>query len=125
MKKLILCALIVFANSAFADEDKCNPKSSITSDMLQCADEEYQKNDALLNKNYKAAMKACGDDKQCKSDLQKMQRHWIAYKEAVSAWIYSYGENGGGSLGSVQAIQWEAEETKKQAELLQQHYHSQ
>ena len=124
MKKLMLCALMVLASPVFADGNKCNPESSITSDMLDCADEAFQKNDALLNKNYKAAMKSCGDDKQCKSDLQKMQRHWIAYKEAVSAWIYSYGENGGGSLGRVQAVWWEAEETKKQADLLKEHYHT-
>ena len=124
MKKLILCALMVLASPVFADDNKCNPESTITSDMLDCAREAFQKNDALLNKNYKAAMKACDDDKQCKSDLQKMQRHWVAYKEATVKYILEYGENGGGSLGQVQAEAWLARETKKQAELLEQHYHA-
>ena len=120
MKNIMLCALIVLAMPAFA----CNPSSGNTDDLKECADEEFQKNDALLNKNYKAAMKACGNDKQCKDSLRQMQRHWIAYKEAVSAHIYSYGANGGGSLGGLEAIEWESEETKKQAELLEQHRNS-
>ena len=124
MKNLILFAYIFLLSPVFAEENNCNPESSVTSDMLACADEEFQKYDALLNKNYKAAMQACGDEQKCKDSLRQMQRHWIAYKEAAVEYILNYGENGGGTLGQVQAMAWLADETKKQAELLKEHYHA-
>lgn len=123
MKKTCLPLLIFLsASSVHADEIKCNPSGSMI-EMIKCAADEYQKNDKLLNERYKIAMKKCDEyfpqnAKECKNSLLKAQRNWSTYKESMHSYIYGFGPNGGGSLGRLEAAQFLADETKKQADLL-------
>ena len=71
-----------------SDENKrCMDKSGgVTSEMRACNGEELQRQDKRLNKAYKEAMKAL--DTKHKTELKKVQRQWIKYRDAKCNFLF-------------------------------------
>ena len=88
---LSAAALFLAAGSAHAqDETKCNPDGN-TSEMAACAENDYQAEDAKLNKVYATYLKKMqGIDADMGSTppdtavvrLKTAQRAWIAFRDA-------------------------------------------
>jgi uncharacterized protein YecT (DUF1311 family) len=97
----------VFSASA-QDELKCNPEGA-TSEMAQCARDDFDKADKKLNKVYQQLLKSftetdkeVGDttpeDSRVKR-LKEAQRAWIVFRDADCALIST--ENFGGSMEQI------------------------
>ena len=97
--------------------DACMEQATATADMKNCLNAAYEYWDGILNRNYKQAMRNCEEfgEPECKKKLLKAQRAWIQYKEGWVDYIYS---STGGTMSSLNALSFQAPETKKQAELL-------
>jgi uncharacterized protein YecT (DUF1311 family) len=77
----------------------CMDKSGgVTMDMIGCITAEYQRQDARLNKAYKALMAELPPPR--KTQLQEAQRSWINYRDANCAF---YDDPDGGTLARVNA----------------------
>ena len=63
-------------------------------DMNICADKDYQKADAALNRTYKAAI--AGLDEDGRKLLRAAQRDWIKFRDSECSW--EAGANQGGSI---------------------------
>lgn len=97
----------------------CIDKSESTADTIDCIGKAYEHWDKKINQNFKKAEGACAESENpqdCKKALVKAQRLWVQYKEAMPTVIEYL--NGGGSMSRVTANYFMAEETKKQAQLL-------
>ncbi|MBQ9579232.1 MAG: DUF1311 domain-containing protein [Ottowia sp.] len=98
--------------------DACLKKSGgVTDKMEACSRAAYEYWDKQLNAEYKKVRQACPDDS-CRQKLRDMQRHWIQYKESMSGVVYRGIGTEGASMNRLNAVAFEAEETKKQTELL-------
>jgi uncharacterized protein YecT (DUF1311 family) len=76
-----------------ADGIDCN-NAMAQNDMNICADKDYRKADAALNRTYKDTLK--GQDAHTTDLLRKAQRAWIAFRDAEC--VYQNVENEGGSI---------------------------
>ena len=77
----------------------CMDKSSgVTMDMIGCITAEHQRQDARLNKAYKALIAELPPSR--KTQLQAAQRAWITYRDANCAF---YDDPDGGTLARVNA----------------------
>jgi len=78
---LLVSATILSANSNYSKIFKqCIDNSGgVTLKMRQCNGAEIKRHDKLLNANYKKAMKVLSLNK--KTELKKVQREWIKYRE--------------------------------------------
>ncbi len=120
----LLAAVLVAPSAVLATEEElapgfnaCMQRGYSTANMVECYNSAYEYWDKILNKNYKKAMKNCDEDgtPECKANLKKAQIAWIQYKEIMSAFISSSSD---GTISRVNTISFLAEETKKQAKLL-------
>ena len=79
----------------------CMDKSGgITIGMIECIGAETTRQDARLNRAYKAAMAAQSPER--KKQLQTAQRAWIKFRDANCAYYY---DPDGGSMARVSANQ--------------------
>ena len=126
---LILTAIsLTFCAGAYADDYTCNPQDNSTMGIVSCNLYEYQSYDALLNKAYKSAEKACNSgadfeedadmakirqlrNKECISALKTSQLSWIKFRDNFAR----YKSIGEGSITQILYSSFLAEETKKQA----------
>nr|WP_180207035.1 lysozyme inhibitor LprI family protein [Pseudomonas sp. SbOxS1]NYU07345.1 DUF1311 domain-containing protein [Pseudomonas sp. SbOxS1] len=84
--ELTLCVFSVFwISSSFADGD-CDKESSITKDILQCADTAYKKIDKKLNEQYSAL--GANPKFIHRTLLLDGERAWIKYRDAHCENIY-------------------------------------
>ena len=103
MVLLMACAPLV-ARAAEGDglskqHAACMDRSEgVTVKMIDCITAEYQRQDARLNKAYKALMAELSPAR--KKQLREAQRAWIKFRDANCAF---YGDPDGGSLARVSA----------------------
>ncbi|TWH77204.1 uncharacterized protein YecT (DUF1311 family) [Azomonas agilis] len=104
--------------SAFEDEDyssaynQCMDKADgVTIPMVECAMAEFQRQDTLLNQNYKAALKTLAPEKQ--KQLREIQRLWIQFRDAECSF---YGNLTGGSIDRITSSSCMMEITKARAD---------
>jgi uncharacterized protein YecT (DUF1311 family) len=77
------------------DADGVDCKNAMAqNDMNVCADRDYRKADAVLNRTYQDAIK--GLDAHTLDLVRKAQRAWIAFRDAECT--YESAENEGGSI---------------------------
>lgn len=128
----ILCcglALLFLAAPVMAEDDELAPgfalcmerSGGVTAEMLECLQQAYDFWDARLNANYKKARRACqasADPEGCTGRLLKAQRAWIQYKETTAGLVELPYE--GGSMARLSAMSFLAEETRRQALVLDQ-----
>ncbi len=92
-----LLALCLTAASAFAGEQPpdfqaCidrteNAKGAVVQAMLACQDESIRYWDNKLNANYRKAREICAaasEPEECRQKLQRAERLWIQYRDAMS-----------------------------------------
>jgi len=86
-------------------------------DQNVCADEELRRQDARLNRNYKAALAWMAEDPATKVALIKAQRAWIAYRDAdcEAAWASARG----GTLATFLNVFCTAKHTERRADELE------
>lgn len=120
---LLLVTVISFGTcsvSFAADEpdlDKCMDNSGgVTYEMNACLDESLSYWDAMLNTNYKLALKGCletDDPAQCKKALKTSERNWLKYRDSTVDLIYI---RIGGTIAQIEAKSFILKATKRQAE---------
>lgn len=110
MQRTILCLFVAAAAGLpFAAQAQtaslskqfsaCMDKSGgVTMDMIECIGVETQRQDARLNKAYKALMGGLKAER--KKELQEAQRAWIKFRDTNCGFYY---DPDGGSLARVQA----------------------
>ena len=78
------------------------------------ADAEWERQDARLNRNYKAALAWLAEDPATKAALIKAQRAWIAYRDAdcQAAWASARG----GTLATFLDVFCRAKHTERRAD---------
>lgn len=77
-----LGAIFVLASTAALLAQECDRNDESQSGMNICAQEDYEKADAALNKVYGKVVGALSDDAHAKDLLKKSQRAWIAFRDA-------------------------------------------
>lgn len=93
---LLALPLLFAAAPALADDADgidCNNAVS-QNDMNICADKDFQKIDAVLNKTYQATLKDL--DAHSRDLLRAAQREWIKFRDAECT--YQNAQNEGGSI---------------------------
>lgn len=98
-----VCALAPFASATAAEEWICD-KAMSNAETRQCADREYRKHDAELNRLYKKLLQDAagqGDVQQGYGvppleALKQAQRAWVAFRDANCHWKSTsfYGGSG-------------------------------
>src|ERR1700730_5140301 len=103
MNHRILACFLVLAMGAAAQvaaaEPPANPQfkkcidaaAGVTASTVECIDAETKRQDALLNSNYKKALKNLSVPRQ--QSLLKAQRAWLAYRDAQCN--FEYDPDGG------------------------------
>jgi uncharacterized protein YecT (DUF1311 family) len=91
-------ALAVEAPTSAAHTACMGKSGGVTSAMLDCIATELQRQDARLNRAYKAAMAPLSAPR--KKQLQAAQRAWLAYRDANCQF---YADPEGGSVAAVVA----------------------
>lgn len=76
----------------------CMDKASSTASMVGCITAEAQRQDARLNKAYKAVMAGLSAER--KKQLQQVQRAWIKFRDANCGF---YNDPAGGTMARVSA----------------------
>ena len=128
MKKAILTlaatALFTIPCPAMADDLNssqfhiCMDKSQNTAtDMLDCMQQEYERQDKLLNVNYKKAMAAAGkvSGKTGQNGIRDAQRAWLKWRE-LDLPLFQYG--GAGTHSQIRAMEDYLEKTALRAKFL-------
>ena len=119
-----LAAATLACGSAFASGElapgleACLEKNGSTAGMQDCYFRAHAHQDKILNENYRAAMRACGDAPDpaaCRAKLRDAERAWIRYRDAMADYI---GHSSGASLRLVISAEFMASETAKQARYL-------
>ncbi|HXC54570.1 MAG TPA: lysozyme inhibitor LprI family protein [Rhizomicrobium sp.] len=88
-------ALLWLGPAAAAEVDGVDcAHAEAQNDMNICADRDFKKADAVLNKTYKDTLK--GMDAHTTDLLRKAQRAWVAFRDAECS--YENAENEGGSI---------------------------
>jgi len=91
---VVLCLAALDAHAADTDSVDC--KNAVAQmDLNACADRDFQKADAILNKAYKDATN--GMDAHALELLRKAQRAWIAFRDAECSYETA-GDEGGSIL---------------------------
>lgn len=106
MKIIPILILLVTSGSCFAADTNVSPQytacmeksGGVTAEMLSCMSAETRKQDALLNQNYKAAMKATEKPRQPK--LVEAQRAWMKFRDADCGFL---ADPDGGTAATVDA----------------------
>lgn len=126
--RAILSALAVFlvVGSAYAqDETKCNPDGN-TAEMAACAENDYQAEDAKLNKVYAKYLKKMqsmdadmgnNEGDTAVARLKTAQRAWIAFRDAECP--LESVDNMGGSIERILGASCLANMTKERTTTLQ------
>ena len=105
--------------------EKCMKKATANTDILDCISIARKHYDKLLNDNYKKAMKHCevrreitggSGVKLCKKKLKEAERAWIKYRDLMAEYVYQVNL---GSIDQLNSAGFVAEETRKQALLLE------
>jgi len=79
--------------------DSCMDRSGgVTIEMIECMVQEFKKQDARLNREYKKTMSQLSDER--KKALLEAQRAWIKYRDSNCAF---YADPEGGSMARVLA----------------------
>ena len=125
MKNLSIIVLVLGlgpAGSALASDDKfskdygrCMDQAVSTFDILECTQQELEKQDARLNAAYKK-LRAAESENQKKS-LLEAQRAWIKFRDTWGNYLY---DPEGGTMARVAAATWNLEATVDQAIRLEQ-----
>ena len=124
MKKafLFFVACLFIAGPALASDDKfskdyqrCLDQAVSTSDIIECTQQEHEKQDARLNSVYKKVRDMESESQ--KKNLQEAQRAWIKFRDTWGAYLY---DPEGGTIARVSAISWHLEATVDQAIRLEQ-----
>jgi uncharacterized protein YecT (DUF1311 family) len=99
MATALLLLPLTFCGARAADPD-VDCKNAVTQmDMNICADKDFQKADAILNKDYKDATKDL--DARTLDLLRKAQRAWIAFRDTECTY-----ETAGSEGGSIQPMEY-------------------
>nr|WP_234710598.1 lysozyme inhibitor LprI family protein [Sinorhizobium arboris] len=93
---MLLPALVLAPTGASAD-DACMSKAMDQASMNDCADQDFKKSDAELNRLYKEIEARLKDDADTKKLLVTAQRAWVSYRDAECT-LQRAGV-GGGSMG--------------------------
>jgi uncharacterized protein YecT (DUF1311 family) len=98
MRAAILIAALALCAPALAHADEADgidcAHAMAQQDMNICADKDYQKADAALNRAYKAAMAGLGAPD--RDLLRASERAWIGYRDAQCT--FENAPNQGGSI---------------------------
>ena len=87
MKKIIFSTLLTFTTIfASSNYQRCLDNSASTSEMRSCNGNELKYQDRLLNQYYKQAMRVL--DQSHKSELKKVQRLWMKYRDAKCGFLF-------------------------------------
>jgi len=97
------------------DYQRCLNRAGSTQAMVECNDQEFQHQDARLNRAYRAAMEAQTAPRQVA--LQQVQRQWLRYRDANCDFL---ADPDGGSLARVNATRCMATMTTTRASELEQ-----
>lgn len=79
MKKTVVALITLLPALSALAVDNCN-NAQTQSDMNQCASQDYQRADKLLNQYYQQALKLAVSEQ--KALLQAAQKKWIQYRDA-------------------------------------------
>ena len=119
---LILAAGLIFSGPVWAFDDKfsknfqrCLDQAVGDFDIIECAQREFEKQDARLNVVYKKLM--AKESEEQKKKLREAQRAWIKFRDAWGDYLY---DQQGGTLARVTAMMWHLEATADQAGRLEQ-----
>jgi uncharacterized protein YecT (DUF1311 family) len=118
---LVATSFLLGASSSYAADapnlDKClEDAGGVTVAMNNCYGESLSFWDALLNSNYKLAMKGCSESEDpaaCKKALKTSERNWIKYKDSTVELI---GIRIDGEFSGVVANAFLVKATQRQAE---------
>ncbi|WP_207458097.1 lysozyme inhibitor LprI family protein [Azospirillum sp. SYSU D00513] len=96
---------------------QCMDRSGgVTSEMLDCISAEHERQDALLNVAYKAAMKAAEETDPARSkELRDVQRTWLKYRELKCG----FEAGAGGTIAIVNAASCNLAMTAERAKELE------
>src|SRR4030042_6032277 len=81
---LLLAVTLVIADQTYADHNKCNPAGN-TMEMSVCAEEDFKKADAELNKVYNTLLQNEKSDAIFIKNLRESQKAWIKFRDAELA----------------------------------------
>lgn len=116
--RFICVVLTIFSGLAIGDTpdstayNQCMDKSGgVTTNMLDCATAEFQRQDARLNQNYKAAIKELSPEKQ--KQLRDIQRLWIQFRDAECGF---YSDLTGGTIDRIFSSSCLLKQTKVRAD---------
>lgn len=101
MRSFALLALLITAASPHTvSANDCSDAAS-QKEMIDCAKQNYARNDAQLNANYALLKLRLADDTETEQKLVAAQRNWIAFRDAECTFSSS-GVAGGSFYGVVQ-----------------------
>jgi len=112
----IAVALLLSFISATAQSSDCNDAQDQAT-LNRCADQELRAADVDLNRTYRALTRQL--DAQSASRIEKAQRAWIAYRDAMCA--FEGAPSMGGSINAMVMSNCLARITKIQVQLLERH----
>jgi len=115
----LLCAACigpVHATDALqgTDYQRCLDRAGSTQAMVECNDQEFQHQDARLNRAYRATMAVQIAPR--RAALQQVQRQWLRYRDANGGFL---ADPDGGSLARVNATRCMATMTTTRASELE------
>ncbi|MFS2158203.1 lysozyme inhibitor LprI family protein [Pseudomonas sp. Pseusp122] len=123
MRHSILAAALLVACSSSAvlaetksspEYDACIDKAMGDAAMSECTRAETRKQDARLNKAYKAAMAVLPEEK--KKQLKEAQMLWVKFRDADCGMQYSFT---GGTMDMLNGSSCELNMTQERADTLQ------
>jgi len=97
--------------------EQCQRQAFSSADFRHCMQQELERVDGLLNRDYRKAMKTIQPLR--RSELRRVQRLWIAYRDARCG-FFNHAESGtGGVLDELQCL---IDETARRARELSELY---
>lgn len=115
---LLVCAMLLFASPALARDaelsrayDRCRAEADGNDfPLINCMQQEHDRQDARLNAAYKKLMAAQKDGRGAK--LREAQRAWIKFRDAYGDFLY---DPDGGSFARVNSLYWHMTATADRA----------
>ena len=105
MKTYFVAIIFLLPNFVNAEES-CMEYAVSDSDINECARQEFDRAEAVLNTAYKDVLSALGkegaDGLEVKQGLIKAQRHWILFRKSDCDAVYAF--NKGGSVRFPEAL---------------------
>ena len=119
---VLMMALLLVSGTAWAEDsydpseyESCLEKAIADFDMIDCIQQELEKQDARLNTAYKKLMSASSEHQ--KITLREAQRAWVKFRDTWGEYLY---DPEGGTIVRLEAAFWHLEATTKQAIRLEQ-----